>query len=136
MHGSQFESQERLQNAIVEAGYSNQDGRLAARKLAEETPVAFVYNGTTFAVVMATPADLTDLAFGFSLTEGIIAAPSEIEKLEIVRHGDSVELRMWLTSDRSDRLAAPDAHPAGHSRRGRTGPPGAGAGRPRHSGVL
>ena len=106
MHGSQFESQERLPNAIVEAGYSNQDGRLAARKLAEETPVAFVYNGTTFAVVMATPADLTDLAFGFSLTEGIIAAPSEIEKLEIVRHGDSVELRMWLTSDRSDRLAA------------------------------
>jgi FdhD protein len=55
---------------------------------------------------MATPADLTDLALGFSLTEGIIAAPSEIENLDIVRHEDSVELQMWLTSDRSDRLMA------------------------------
>lgn len=106
MHGSQSRCQTNLPHAVVGADCRDQDGRLATRTLAEETPVALAYNGTTLAVVMATPADLTDLALGFSLTEGIIAAPSEIEDLEIVRHGDSVELRMWLTCDRSDRLAA------------------------------
>jgi len=106
LHGSQSRCQTNLPHAVVGADCRDQDGRLAARTLAEETPVALAYNGTTLAVVMATPADLTDLALGFSLTEGIIAAPSEIEDLEIVRHGDSVELRMWLTCDRSDRLAA------------------------------
>ncbi|MET4156409.1 formate dehydrogenase assembly factor FdhD [Bradyrhizobium sp. RT9b] len=55
---------------------------------------------------MATPADHIDLALGFSLTEGILAAPSEIEDLDIVRHEDSVELRVLLTSDRGDRLSA------------------------------
>ncbi|MGK7057625.1 formate dehydrogenase accessory sulfurtransferase FdhD [Bradyrhizobium sp.] len=80
--------------------------RRTARTLAEETPVTVAYNGTTLAVVMATPADHIDLALGFSLTEGILAAPSEIEDLDIVRHEDSVELRVLLTSDRGDRLSA------------------------------
>lgn len=106
MHGSQFRRQTNLPHAVVRVDCHDQDGRLAARTLAEETPVALAYNGTTLAVVMATPADLIDLALGFSLTEGIITAPSEIEDLDIVQHGDGVELRMWLTSDRSDRLAA------------------------------
>jgi FdhD protein len=106
VHGSKFRRQANLPHAVVGVDCHDQDGQLGARTLAEETPVALAYNGTTFAVVMATPADLADLALGFSLTEGIIAAPSEIENLDIVRHGDSVELRMWLTSDRSDRLRA------------------------------
>lgn len=42
------------------------------RTVAEESPVALVYDGTTVAVLMVTPTDLTDLAVGFSLTEGII----------------------------------------------------------------
>ncbi|MCP3442291.1 formate dehydrogenase accessory sulfurtransferase FdhD [Bradyrhizobium sp. CCGUVB14] len=106
MHGSKFRRQANLPHAVVGVDCHDQDGQLVARQLAEETPVALAYNGTTFAVVMATPADLTDLALGFSLTEGIIAAPSEIENLDVVRHEDGVELRMWITSDRSDRLMA------------------------------
>ncbi|MGH8026889.1 MAG: formate dehydrogenase accessory sulfurtransferase FdhD, partial [Pseudoxanthomonas sp.] len=38
--------------------------------LAEEVPVAVHYDGEPFAVMMMTPADLQDFAYGFSLTEG------------------------------------------------------------------
>ena len=66
------------------------------RQAPEETAVALVYGATTQAVLMATPADLEDLAVGFSFTEGVIETPSEIEELEVVRQDEGVELRMWL----------------------------------------
>ena len=58
------------------------DGTTTAnRSVPEETPVAFSYAGTTHAVMMASPADFEDFALGFSITEGIISAPEEIESI-------------------------------------------------------
>ncbi|WP_243039849.1 formate dehydrogenase accessory sulfurtransferase FdhD [Dyella sedimenti] len=52
--------------------------------VAEEMPVAMVYNGDTFAVMMATPHDLEDFALGFSLSEGLIERPDQL--LDVVVH--------------------------------------------------
>jgi FdhD protein len=75
------------------------------RELPVEVPVALVYDGTTHAVMMASPTDLEDFAVGFSLSEGVVSAPEEIESVEVVEHDQGIELRMWLAKDRSLALA-------------------------------
>jgi len=83
------------------------------REVPEETPVALVHDGSTTAVMMATPSDLEDFALGFSLTEGIIADKREIESLEVVETDLGVEVRMWLARPRSETLASRRRYLAG-----------------------
>ncbi len=74
------------------------------RLVPEETPVAVVYDGSTYAVMMATPEDLEDFAIGFSLTEGIVRCADDIKSIDLVRSRDGIELRMWLADSNSQRL--------------------------------
>lgn len=76
------------------------------RDVPVEMPVALVYDGSTYAVMMASPTDLEDFAAGFSLSEGIIEASEEIESLDIVEHDNGIELRMWLAKGRGIDLAS------------------------------
>jgi FdhD protein len=106
MHGSQFVARDRV---IVPAAAVKMSrltsGRTADERIvAEECPIALVYDGTTIAVLMATPADLPDLAVGFSLTEGIIHDANEIDEINIAAGEDGVELRIWLRPDSSRLL--------------------------------
>jgi FdhD protein len=90
----------------------------SVRMVPEEAAIAFTFNGTTHAVMMATPADLEDFAVGFALTEGLIEAPSEIASLEIVATAAGIELRSWLPEERAKSYAA--------RRRSMAGPTGCG----------
>jgi FdhD protein len=87
-----------LPRSAIEMPRMTHDRRLGQRTVAEECPVAPVYDGTTVAV-MATPADFSDVAVGFSLTEGIVRDVTEIEGLDIQPGLDGIELRIWLTPD-------------------------------------
>lgn len=78
--------------------------RRVQRVLPEETPVAMVYDGTSHAVMMATPADIEDFALGFTLTEGIVEHPGQIASCEVVSHDQGIEARMWLSEDRAGML--------------------------------
>ena len=85
---------------------SRPEGRFAVhRTLPEEAPVAVVFNASTLAVMMATPDDIADFAFGFALTEGIIKGPEEVESFEIVPHAQGIEARFWLCEDRAAALS-------------------------------
>jgi formate dehydrogenase accessory protein FdhD len=70
------------------------------RELAEETPVALVFNGISHAVMLATPTDLEDFALGFALSEGIVSQRSEMLDIEVVPLADGVEARATLTARR------------------------------------
>lgn len=73
------------------------------RAVANEAPVAIEINGLGYAVLMATPADLIDLAYGFALTERLIDGVEDI--VEVVEHATDkgVVLRLFLAGHLADR---------------------------------
>src|SRR5215475_7228773 len=85
----------------------------STRLIPEETAIALTYNGGTYAVMMGTPRDLSDFAIGFSLDEGVVQSPDDIESLDIVELDDGIELRMWLPPDKAERVSERRRHIAG-----------------------
>ena len=90
----------------------------ASRDVPVEMAVAIVANGTTHAVMMATPADIEDFAIGFARTEGLIDSVADIERFEILDHDKGVEARLWLVEHQAQKVAA--------RRRAMAGPSGCG----------
>jgi len=87
------------------------------RPLAGEVAVALSYNGSTQAVMMATPADLIDFAYGFSLTDGA-AAPAQISSVQVQHTDLGIDLQIWVEDVAQAQLSA--------RRRSMAGPVGCG----------
>ncbi len=68
--------------------------------LAEEVPVALVYNGISHVVMMASPKELEEFALGFSLSEGIIDSPRDIYGMDVVPACNGMEVHIELSSRR------------------------------------
>lgn len=62
----------------------------------DEMPVAFVFNGHTHAIMLATPTDLEDFAYGFSFSEKIIDRPEDIKSLEVRHKDQGIDLLITL----------------------------------------
>ena len=78
----------------------------STRQLAVETAVAIVVNGTTQAVLMATPADLEAFGIGFARSEGIISSAGEVERIEVIDQALGIEVRLWVGEGQARTLAA------------------------------
>ncbi|MDP1631652.1 MAG: formate dehydrogenase accessory sulfurtransferase FdhD [Caulobacter sp.] len=74
------------------------------RQIAVEQPVAVEFNGLGYAVMMMSPVDLVDFAYGFALSERLIDRPEDI--LEVGAHTSPLGtiLRITLTQERRERI--------------------------------
>ncbi len=88
----------------------------STEQVAEEVPVAIVYNGIPHVVMMATPVHLEDFVYGFSLTEELVGSPADIKAVEVAAYSQGIELKVQVDS-------ACEAEIASRNRRltGRTG---------------
>ncbi|MEO5559641.1 MAG: formate dehydrogenase accessory sulfurtransferase FdhD [Dokdonella sp.] len=74
--------------------------------IAEEVPVALLYNGCPHVVMMATPRDLDDFALGFSLSEGVIGNANELQSIETRNLLEGIELQLLVPAARAEALEA------------------------------
>lgn len=72
--------------------------------LAEETPIALIYNGISHVVMMASPVDLKDFALGFSITESIVSNKSDIYSMEENIKSNGIELNIEISSECFSKL--------------------------------
>jgi FdhD protein len=78
-------------------------------QVAEEAPIALLYNGNPHVVMLATPLDLEDFAIGFSLTEGLIANPAELLSVRAHQRAEGIEVRIRVPEERFQASIASNA---------------------------
>jgi FdhD protein len=80
----EFDVATEVRRAVPAVQVDESSACAVVEQIAEEAPIALVYNGVPHVVVMASPANLEDLALGFSLSEGVIGSAAELGGIEIV----------------------------------------------------
>jgi len=94
--------------AVARGVRRHRDGRTALTQdlVAAEVPVAFAYNGEPFVVMMATPEDLHDFALGFSLSEGIVEDPAQLQIASVDTFLEGVSLQLQIPPAHAAALQA------------------------------
>lgn len=91
------------------------DASRTTDRVAEELPVALVFNGISHAVMMVTPRDLQPFALGFALTEGLVAQRSDVFDIEVQEHARSFEVEITIASQEFVQLKQQRRSMAGRS---------------------
>lgn len=78
--------------------------RRVTREWVPEVPVALEFNGLSYAVMMATPADLEDFARGFALTEGLARNLADIDDIAVAEVEAGWIVRTQLSGLGIDKL--------------------------------
>lgn len=84
-------------DAVFKQGMNKDHGNDQAEQLADEVPVALIYNCLSHAVMLATPSRLEDFALGFSLTEEILASPGDLLDCRIEPRQNGVNVHAKIT---------------------------------------
>ncbi len=87
-------------------------------QVAEECPIALVYHNVPHVVMLATPANLEDFAYGFTLSEALVGRPEEIREVSVTVGAEAVDVRVTVAWERFTELL--------HRRRNLTGRTGCG----------
>ena len=95
-----------LARRVLFSEETKQPARIEAREVPVEAPIAFAYGSLPYAVMMATPADLEDFTYGFSLTEGVIESPEHIRAIEIRRTEAGIAIDATLAAERMSKHLA------------------------------
>ena len=86
-----------------------------SREIATEVPVAISVCGFGYAVMMASPADLEDFAWGFAHSERLIDHVGQVERVALRPEGRGVLLDIWLAAECRDRVVERVRHRVGES---------------------
>lgn len=65
----------------------------------EEAPVAILLNSNSYAVMMATPADLEDFALGFVLSENIVAHNSHVKGILLLKQDEGYSVDVAIAKE-------------------------------------
>ena len=66
--------------------------------------MALSFNGISYAVMMATPADLEDFMQGFAIGEGIVSASSAIYDIEITQGAGGTDVNASVSNETAFKL--------------------------------
>jgi FdhD protein len=110
--------QQRIQFVTsVPATALRSDGTIAAqqRTVPAEVPIAISFLGIGYAVMMATPSDIEDFAFGFARSERLIDSAADVTGIEIRAEESGILLGVELAAPRHDRVLQRVRHRVGES---------------------
>ena len=74
------------------------------RAIATEVPLALCYNGVAHVVMMVSPDDIEDFILGFSISEGIITQPDDIEEITLSHNEDGIVANIWIKKTLHEKL--------------------------------
>jgi len=101
----EFDVTTEVQRATAAVRVDENSASPVVEQIAEEAPIALVYNGVPHVVVMASPAYLEDLALGFSLSEAVIGSVAELGGIEIVPEQTGYSVYLSVPPERVEMIA-------------------------------